>query len=105
MDSRTALILFVFGVVLVLLVGCGGQYYIKVGAGWNGRFDSDRREDWVGSDSLGGRVAAGNRHHIYGPLWGDLNIYHHSQPFLGAPFNEKDESALEHVYYDLEYWF
>ena len=102
MNSRAALILFIS---LVLLQGCAGQYYAKVGVGWNGRFDSDQRDQWAGSDSLGGRVAVGNRHRLGGPWWGDLNIYHHSQPFLGKPFNDDPETASEHVYYDVEYWF
>ena len=89
--------------IIAVLTGCGGQYYAKIGLGKNGNVTGC--DCWDDGGSVGTRLAGGWRHQIKGNLYGDVNYYHHSQAFVGPPFNDDPETSADHFYYDLEYRF
>ena len=76
-------------------------FYVRVGFGIN----EANCGCWEDQDSIGGRFMFGNRHHWGGNWYGDANLLHHSQPFIGWPVNDDDETSSYHLYYDLEYRF
>lgn len=79
--------------------GCAGNFYVKAGLGWNGNAGNSGTE-WIGDDQVGGRLAAGWRRSISPRMNIDLNVYHHSQPWLHG---EDPETTSEHVYFDIEF--
>lgn len=81
--------------------GCGGNFYLKGGLGWNGNA-TDSGTAWLGDDEIGGRLAGGWRRPVSENWNIDINATHHSQPWLQG---EDPETTSEHVYFDLEYVF
>ena len=91
--------------VVLLLTGCAGQYYAKVGVGASGNLLKKSSHQWENQGSLGCTFGVGNRHHVYKKLYGDANLTHYSQCFVGKPFDDLPESSLDHAGYNLEYRF
>ena len=89
-----------FVVIVVVLPGCGGNFYVKGGLGWNGSGYNGSATEWTGDDEVGGRLAAGWRRPVSANWNIDVNAYHHSQPYLDG---DDPETTSEHIYLDLEY--
>ena len=81
-----------------------GFFYVKVGVGHNSSPTYSATE-WIDHDEIGGRFAIGHRHQFSKHFYGDLNWTHISQYNVGKPFDDIDETASEHWYYDIEYRF
>ena len=79
-------------------------FYVKVGVGKNSSPTYSATE-WIDHDEIGGRFAIGHRHQFSEHFYGDLNWSHISQYNVGYPWDDIDESASEHWYYDIEYRF
>jgi len=89
--------------LLILLLYCcpvqADYFYARLGLGTS----TANCDCWVDGDSIGGRAMLGYRHHLGGQWYADANFLHHSQPFVGKPFNDDDETSSYHLFYDIEY--
>ena len=88
---------------LLTPVQAESYFYARVGLGDNNAVSTC--ECWDDGGSIGGRIMFGNRHHLGGKWFGDINFLHHSQPFIGHPFDDRNETSSYHLYYDVEYRF
>ncbi len=74
-------------------------FYARLGLG-----ESWSNLGWENQDSIGGGVGVGYRHQMFDtPFYGDLAVTHYSQPFVGLPFNDDQESGSTHLFYWIEW--
>lgn len=79
-----------------------GYLYLYIGAGHNSGSNSTSK--WVGEDDLGGLLRFGYATRVSKKynVWFSAGVTHVSQYDLGEPFNDKDESSLNHYGLGLE---
>lgn len=90
-------------ILLVNAVGCvGNTYYARIGAGKNSS-PSYSLTKWNDQNETGCSIGFGLRHPLRWGLYGDLGGVHYSQCMAGKPYDKRDETASEHIYYNVEY--
>ena len=99
---RRALVILIM-TALTFGVGAADRdhFYLGLGLGKNGMWFSGGTWEDQGSLGCGGKI--GYRHHIAGNWYGDANFSHYSQCFVGAPWNDEDETESDHLFYFFEY--